>query len=588
MSDICSWAFATRAVTVVLLLVATAHAEEKDRAEKDRAADALFAEGMVPRLEIRLSASEAESLRQRPRSWTTCTLVESGSQVHKSVAIKIKGSYGSTRDLDDRPALTLKMDKHVKGRHFHGLDKFHLNNSVQDESLLREWLGADIFRAAGIPAPRVTHARLRIDGDDVGMYVLKESFDEEFLRRCFAKPDGNLYDGGLHQDIDDGLERDEGLRGDPGDDLMALAAACREPDDAARWRRVEELIDVEEFLTFAALEAMTGHWDGYCSMRNNYRVYVDPGKGGRARFLPHGMDQIFVDGGATVLAPPPALMAMTIMENPAWRVKYRERLRELLPLLSAEDRLLPHVTEGVARLRPLIVEMGPDAEERFDAAVADLRHQLESRTASLGEQVTAPEPILWPTRLQAAARELSAGDQAHEGQGDCDHRTAELLRSNVPWFECDDHDFERAYYRRWHSLLRHVGHTDAGPVLENLPPAFGNPLPEARWLTDIRLVGLEAWPASDLGDDRAESCDRAITGVVGLKVHPDTTLEVDPNPPAAWNWFAMDRIAYHGRLVSVVWDRTGDRYGRAGLQVFVDGAEVAHTDTLQRIVTRLP
>lgn len=588
MSGIWAGAWASLAVSAALLLATTTNAAEKARVEKDRAAEVLFAGGVVPRLEIRLSADAAESLRQRPRSWTTCTLVEDGSKVHEAVAIKIKGSYGSTRDLDDRPALTLKMDKHVAGRHFHGLDKFHLNNSVQDESLLREWLGADIFRAAGIPAPRVTHARLWIDGQDVGMYVLKESFDEEFLRRNFVQPDGNLYDGGLHQDIDDGLERDEGRRGEPGDDLMALAAACRAPDDAARWRRIEALIDLEEFLKFAALEALTGHWDGYCSMRNNYRVYVDPGTGGRARFLPHGMDQIFIDSGATVLAPPPALVAMTVMENPTWRKQYRARLRELLPLFSADDRLLPRVDKVVAGLRPLIVEMDPDVAERFDAAVADLRHQLAARTESLGEQVKAPEPILWPTRLQAAARELCARDDPDDGSGDCDHRTAELLRSNVPWFESDDPDFERGYYERWHTLLRHVQHTDAGPVVENLPPQFGSPLPEARWLADIRLVGLETWPAFGVGDDTSRSCDHVITGIVGLKVHPDTTLEVDPNPPEAWNWFAMDRIAYHGRFVSVVWDRTGDRYGRAGLQVFVDGTEVKHTDTLQRIVTRLP
>ncbi len=309
MSDIRAGACISLAITVVLLLWATTNAGEKAGTEKDRAADALFAEGVVPRLQIQLSADAAESLRQQPRSWTTCTLVENDSQVHKDVAIKIKGSYGSTRDLDDRPALTLKMDKHAAGRHFHGLDKFHLNNSVQDESLLREWLGADIFRAAGIPAPRVTHARLWIDGHDVGIYVLKESFDEEFLRRCFTQPDGNLYDGGLHQDIDDGLERDEGRRGEP---------------------------------------------------------------------------------GATILEPLPALVAMTVMENPVWRKQYRVRLRELLPLLSADDRLVPRIDKGVERLRPLTVQMGPDVAERFDAAVTDLRRQLAARAESIREQAEAP------------------------------------------------------------------------------------------------------------------------------------------------------------------------------------------------------
>jgi hypothetical protein len=54
-------------------------------------------------------------------------------------------------------------------------------------------------------------------------------------------------------------------------------------------------------------------------------------------------------------------------------------------------------------------------------------------------------------------------------------------------------------------------------------------------------------------------------------------------------WFAMDRIAYHGRLVTVVWDKTGEHYGQEpGLRVLVDGQEVARADSLRRILCRLP
>lgn len=575
-------------VASMLLLAATAsRAADGDKAARDAAADALFAEAAVPRLRIRLSPAEAESLRQHPRSWTTCTLVEDGSRDYESAAIKIKGAYGSFRDLDDRPALTLKMDRHAAGRHFHGLRKFHLNNSVQDDSLLREWLGSGIFRSAGIPAPRVTHARVWIDGRDVGLYVLRESFDEEFLRRSFPRPDGNLYEAGPLQDIDEDVERDEGARGEPGADLAAFAAACRTPEDAGRRLRLEEVLDVEAFLTFAGLEALIGHWDGYCGNRNNYRVYADPGVGGRARFLPHGMDQILGDAGAAILEPPPALVALTVMENPAWRRRHRERMRELLPLVAA-DRLLPLVAAADERLRPIVIDVGPEALERFDAAVAHLREVIAGRTASLREQLDRQTPILWPTRLQAAARGLAAADQAHAEGEVRDHRLAETLRNHVPWFECPDRELERDYYRRWWTLLRRVDHTDAGAVVKDFPPEFGDLVAEARWLRDLRLVGLEAAPRSVAGTAGSVPCDRVITGFVGLRVHPDDTVEVDPAPPVAWDWFAMDRIAYHGRIVSVVWDRSGERYGRQGLGVFVDGTEVARAETLRRVIARLP
>jgi hypothetical protein len=560
-----------------------------DDAEQDAAAAALLEQGGVPRLEIRLTEEAAESLRRDPRAWTTCTLVEDGERSHEDVAVRIKGGYGSTRDLDDRPALTLNMDKHVRGRRFHGLDKFHLNNAVQDDSLLRELLGSTIVRAAGIPVPRVSHARVWINGRDVGLYVLKESFDEDFLRRSFVRPDGNLYDGGLLQDIDTGLERDEGDRGEPGADLAELTAACRSLDDASRWQAIEARLDVEAFLTFAATEAMLGHWDGYCASRNNYRIYMDPDVGGRARFLPHGMDQIFGDSGAGILEPPPALVAMAVMENRAWRRRYRERARELLPLFAAEERLLPLLDATVERLRPIVLDMGPEPLDRFTTAVEDLRNLVVAREATLREQAEAPEPLIWPSRLQAAMRALTAADTTTEEVSIPDSEAIDFLRANVPWFECPDPEIEFDYYRRWWMLRRHIRHTDAGSVMEHLPPEFGDPLTEVRWLRDLRIAGLNKNPPPDAAADVPRSCNAVITEIIGLKVHPDTTVEVHPAPPHDWTWFAMDRIAYHGRRVTVVWDETGEHYGRGrGLRVLVDGQEVARADSLRRVVGRLP
>ena len=582
----------TTVVAAGLLLaggVATRTATATDRDEADAAATEFFTTGRVPRLQIRLSAEAADSLRSEPRTWVACTLVEDGDSVHERVAIRIKGSVGSGRDLDDRPAFTVNMDRHERGRRFHGLDKFHLNNAVQDESLLRERLGAEIFHAAGIPAPRVTHARVWIDGRDVGLYVLKESYDEDFLRRSFPRPDGNLYDGGAGQDIDEGLERDEGRRGEPGADLAAIVSACRLVDDATRFGALEHGVEIDAFLAFAALEAMTGHWDGYVQARNNYRVYLDPEADGRARFLPHGMDQIFQDPHADVHEPPRGLLAAAILENPTWRQRYRERLREFVPLFAAEERLLPLVGGTVDRLRPIVVDMGPEPLERFDAAVAALRDLLVEREASLREQAEAAGPIVWPTRLQAAVRALNAAAEPPDEAEIPDTRADAFLRDHAPWFECPDEALERGFYRRWWLLRRHVRHTDAGPVLANLPEGFGDPLGEVQWLRDLRLADLDGLPRTAAAEADGSSIDHVITQVVGLKTHPGDMLEVDPAPPRDWAWFALDRVPYHGRRLTIVWDETGERYGRGdGLRLFVDGAEVAHRDALGRILTWLP
>ena len=55
-------------------------------------------------------------------------------------------------------------------------------------------------------------------------------------------------------------------------------------------------------------------------------------------------------------------------------------------------------------------------------------------------------------------------------------------------------------------------------------------------------------------------------------------------PDDAWDYFCLDGVSYHGKTVTVVWDRAGDRYGKgSGLHVFADGALVASSPVLRAI-----
>ena len=82
-------------------------------------------------------------------------------------------------------------------------------------------------------------------------------------------------------------------------------------------------------------------------------------------------------------------------------------------------------------------------------------------------------------------------------------------------------------------------------------------------------------------------CDLVITGLVGLIPRDDETLEINPLAPTDWDYFALDDVPYRGHRVSIVWDKTGERYRLgAGLHVLVDGAKAATSPTLTRIAVR--
>lgn len=77
-------------------------------------------------------------------------------------------------------------------------------------------------------------------------------------------------------------------------------------------------------------------------------------------------------------------------------------------------------------------------------------------------------------------------------------------------------------------------------------------------------------------------CDLVITGLAGLITRHDATLEVKPLVPRSWEYFAVDDVPYRGHLVSIVWDKSGERYKfGAGFHLIVDGKVVKSSPQLQ-------
>lgn len=83
--------------------------------------------------------------------------------------------------------------------------------------------------------------------------------------------------------------------------------------------------------------------------------------------------------------------------------------------------------------------------------------------------------------------------------------------------------------------------------------------------------------------------DLIISGLVGLRPRADNVIEVNPLLPAnQWEWFALDNVLYHGKIVTILWDKTGKKYNKGkGLSVWVDGKRVAKAKKLQRLKGKL-
>jgi hypothetical protein len=381
------------------LIPTTGNSEVSSR--KNRPGEDLFTNPLTPRLEITISSQDAQTLRQDPRTFVHASVAEGERSFH-AVALHLKGSVGSFRPLDDKPAFTLDFSRFNSVQKFHGLRRIHLNNSVEDPSFCNELLGAELFRQAGLPAPRVTHALVSLNGRRLGLYVLKEGFTEDFLACYFNKVSGDLFEPGEGHDVNQRLNRTSvvGKRHDR-DELTKLAAICLKGEPRERWELLGSVLDRERFISFMALEVMLCHRDGYCLARNNFRVYEDADTS-KILFFPHGMDQLF--GSADLPWEPhmAGLVAKAVLETAAGRERYRQQFGYLFTNVFRTQLLTNRVNEVVSRLRPLL------SDSEFSGIRSEARlvqERIEQRQLNLSLQLVQPQ--LTPLEFQDGVARLA-------------------------------------------------------------------------------------------------------------------------------------------------------------------------------------
>jgi hypothetical protein len=167
----------------------------------------------------------------------------------------------------------------------------------------------------------------------------------------------------------------------------------RYEDPAKRAQLVAERLNVDQFLTFTAIEMLTCHWDGYIGNRNNYKFYFAP-PDNRCVFMLHGMDQMFGDPNYPIFNVPGPIVGNAVLRNAEWMGRYRERVKELQPLFAPE-RLHKRIDEVHARIRPVLLAMGEDRARHNDDRVREFKERITNRYPKIAEQLRngPPQPL---------------------------------------------------------------------------------------------------------------------------------------------------------------------------------------------------
>ena len=96
---------------------------------------------------------------------------------------------------------------------------------------------------------------------------------------------------------------------------------------------------------------------------------------------------------------------------------------------------------------------------------------------------------------------------------------------------------------------------------ENIDPFTGEWL--ARTIRETLHKGTKRY-LKDRGKDYNHStfCDLVIGGLCGFIPRAEGSFVLKPLAPKEWGWWCLDGVRYHGRDVTILFDRDGTRYGK--------------------------
>jgi spore coat protein H len=253
--------------------------------EPDDDAAALFASTRVQTFELDVDPSELARIDQNPKQEEYVPARLRFDGVSYDVGYRYKGSVGAfrppcTSEFDGGPkagkcSIKLSFNWQNPDGQFFGLKKLLFHAMNKDESRLRERLGYALFRTMGVPAPRATHAVLKVNGQ-AELYALVEEIDGRFTRSRFSEGGkGNLYKEiwPIHDDPQvyiAALETNEEQSPSVDRMLSFRGAVAAGPEQMAPW------LDLDATVSYMAVDRLILNDDGavhfYClegGMGNN-------------------------------------------------------------------------------------------------------------------------------------------------------------------------------------------------------------------------------------------------------------------------------------------------------------------------------
>ena len=156
--------------------------------------DRLFDTSVVHSIDIVMDDWEGFLEGCTDEEYVLCDLVIDGESC-RNVAIRAKGNTSLTQVAaygNDRYSFKVEFDHYDDSITYHGLDKLCLNNIIQDNTYMKDYLTYQMMGYFGVNAP-CSYVYLTVNGEDWGLYLAVEGVEDAFLERNYGGDCGELY-----------------------------------------------------------------------------------------------------------------------------------------------------------------------------------------------------------------------------------------------------------------------------------------------------------------------------------------------------------------------------------------------------------
>ena len=261
--------------------------------------DNIFAENQIITIELNFSQTNFwDSLENNynTASYMKADLIltdSTGVYSFTEIGVRLKGnsSYGHP---GNKKSFKIDFNEYVTGQNYDGLKKLNFSNGFKDPSFMREKLFFDLCQEVGVPAPRSNFANVYFNGTLWGFYSVIEQIDDQFLDWRILDDNGNLFKAGDNfgggpggggneadlkhygtnqVDYEDRYELKTNETANDWSDLIALTDFIDNSSAAVFESDLENYIEINEYISSAALDNLFSNLDSYTESARNYYIY---------------------------------------------------------------------------------------------------------------------------------------------------------------------------------------------------------------------------------------------------------------------------------------------------------------------------